>query len=186
MQDRHAPGFTFGNPGALFVNQPNILIMKKLVQVSLLLIAAMSFLFAKCEKDDVQISDLPDYVQKYLNTKYPGAEVEDPEQEKFCTGITIFEVDVETGEDQEFTLGFDNEGNLLFTAKEIPVSTLPAKVVAAINAKHPGFSLKEAERLEAPNGSYQYEVTVSKGKTKLEVLVSSEGAIVCEQEEDGE
>ena len=58
---------------------------------------------------EVDIATLPAPIQDYINTNYPGIEIEDAEMEMCWTGDTMYQVDLVN--EQEFL--FDMQGNLL-------------------------------------------------------------------------
>lgn len=141
-------------------------------------------IFAKCEKEDAVLTDLPQSIQQYISTNYPGYELDEAEQGTLCTGASVYEVELEKSENEEVELVFDTEGNLLFTETEIPLSALPPAVNSAIDANYAGFVKKEANRLDGANGVVQYEVELKKGPANPDVLFSAEGTVICEETDD--
>jgi uncharacterized membrane protein YkoI len=148
--------------------------------IFLLPLAALFFIFSKCEDDDISPNELPTAVKNYLDKTYPGYEVEELESETLCTGTTVVEVEIETGDDKEVELTFDSEGTMLFTSTEIKVSTLPTAVSAAAAAKYPSATLSEAERQDLAGGGTRYEVEVKTGGSVREALFEADGTFVCD------
>jgi uncharacterized membrane protein YkoI len=66
---------------------------------------------------------------------------------------------------------------------DIPVSELPAKVTAAIEAKFKGATLLSAER-ETKNGRVVYEVDIRVGRDKKEIKVTEAGEILKVENDD--
>jgi len=153
----------------------------KNLQILLMLPLSAILLCAKCEKDEL-IATLPTAAKNYIDQKYPGAETEDADQEKLCTGADVLEVEVESSEEVVIELVFDLAGKLLFSKTEIAVSGLPAAVSNAISTKFSGYSVEEAEKLEMAEGAVRYEVELKKGST-LDVTFDSEGTEICREED---
>ena len=149
--------------------------------------AMASFAFIGCD-DEGQTIKLPATVQTYLDTNYPKAEIEESEQEKLCTGATVYEVKLEVEEDKTKDLTFSAEGVLLFTESEMAASALPAAVTASIAANYANYSTEEAEVLDMADGSKQYEVELKNGTQTVDVLFLADGTKVCEEtgDEDGD
>lgn len=143
--------------------------------------------FATC-KDEEQMIELSANIKNFIHTNYAGYEIEESEQDTLCNGTTVYEVELEGSNDQEIELTFDTEGNLLFTEIEISNSQLPLAVTGSISTKYPDFSTKEANRLDAADGSIRFEVELKKGPSNLEVLFAADGAFICEEigDDDGE
>jgi hypothetical protein len=140
-------------------------------------------LFARCEDDDETVL-LPASIQSYLDTHYSGYEVDESSQETLCTGTTVYEVDLEKSENDEVSLTFDTEGNLLFTETEIPVADLPAAVTAGISTHYGAYTIDEAERQDLAAGGQQYKIELTQGSTRLDVLFNADGTVVCEEPGD--
>lgn len=154
--------------------------MKKIV---FFLPAMLLLLCFQCEDDDIALSDLPDFVQSYIQQNHPGAEIEEVEADTLCTGEAVLEVEIEISEDVESELVFSAEGTLLFTAIEIHTSELPAAVTSAINSQFAGHTIKEAERLDLSDGRVQYEVELKNSSQTIEALFSADGELICSQVE---
>lgn len=165
----------------IFKHKP--LIMKK-SWLPFLLIATTLFIASKCEDDDESTIQLPAVIQSYLNSHYNGYEVEESELDSLCTGVAVYDVELEGAKDQEVELTFDAEGNLLFTETEIAVGQLPAAVTAGINAHFAGAAVEEAARLDLTGGGNRYEVELKQGSTHLEVLFAADGTVICEETGD--
>lgn len=148
------------------------------------LLAGMVFIAAKCDDDDKSTVTLPASIQNYLDANYAGSEIEESEMDTLCTGTAVYEVEVEVSEDNEIELTFDTEGNLLFTEKEIAINQLPTAVSSGINAQYAGAVIQEAARLDMSGGGNQYEVELKHGQTHREVLINSEGTVICEETGD--
>lgn len=156
--------------------------MKK-SHIFLLPLAALFFIFSKCEDDDISPDSLPAAVKNYLDKNHPGYEIEELENDTLCTGMAVVEVEIETANEVETELTFDGEGTMIFTSTEIKVSELPAAVSTAAKAKYPAGTLAEAERQNLAGGGARYEIEVKTGSLVREALFASDGAFVCDAEE---
>ncbi len=139
--------------------------------------------FFACD-DEGHTIPLPENIQTYLDANYPGAEIEESEQDTLCTGTAVYEVKLEVNDDEEKDLTFNSEGSLLFTENEIAADQLPAAVTTAIAANYAGFATEEAERLDLASGGTQFEVELKNGATVKNVLFNPDGTVVCEEIED--
>ena len=152
-----------------------------------LLILLLVLIFVACEDDDQDnLIDLPVNIQTYLDTNYPNAEIEETEQDTLCTGVEVYEVEIEMNDDEEIELTFDTEGNLLFIETEIDKDQLPTAVKNAISANYADYTTEEAERLDLASGGNQYEVELKSSAQTLEVLFEANGTVICEQVDDEE
>ena len=142
------------------------------------------FLGVSCD-DEGPFVDLPVSIQSYLDANYPDAEMEESELDTLCTGVAVYEVELEVNDDEELELTFDTDGNLLFTETEISAGSLPAAVTGAVATAHPGQAIEEADRLDFPDGSVQYEVELG-GSNPVELLVSADGEVICEEAGDAD
>lgn len=159
--------------------------MKRSVFPVIALAALAVFQWTACGKDNsVAIADLPAAIKIYVDANFPGYTLDEAETETDCFGTTVYEVEIEQGEENDLELTFDTEGNFIYSETEIGVSDLPASVASAIASKYDGFKIEEAAKLNMADGSTRYEVELEKGSTDKEVLFDTEGTVICEQDED--
>ena len=69
---------------------------------------------------------------------------------------------------------FDAKGNWLETEKAIEIKELPAEAVAYLNKNYKGEKIKEAAKLQLPNGVINFEAEV-KGK---DIIFDNEGKFI--------
>lgn len=132
------------------------------------------------------MADLPPAIQSFLDENYAGYQVEEAELETLCTGEEVYEIELEDGND-EFEIAVSTEGVLVFTEYEISKNDLPAAVSDNLTVAYPGGAIKEAERIELADGTLQYEVEIKQAGTSLDVLLQSDGTVICEEsDQDGE
>ena len=128
--------------------------------------------------------ELPVNIQNFIAQNFPNHEIDESALEIDCTGSEVYEVELEGNDDKEVELTFDLEGNLLFTETEIQIEDLPQSVLTTIETDYAGFELEEAEHLELATDGVDYEVELEQGDSEIEVRLTSDGSIICEQEEE--
>lgn len=87
----------------------------------------------------------------------------------------------------EFTLGgkkisanFADDGKWLETEQEIKAAELPKAVQASLNAKFPGWKIKEADMTDTAKNGQVYEADIAMGAKKKSVSFKADGKMVKE------
>jgi len=127
--------------------------------------------------------DIPKIVLESFKKSYPNSEIlgYDVGKEK---GITTYEI--ETKEDNIFRdIEYKEDGTILEIGEIIGISTLPENIVNSINKKYKTGKILEAEKKTSGN-EISYEVIVDFKNKKYEVLLSQNGNIIKESDEDDE
>jgi uncharacterized membrane protein YkoI len=135
--------------------------------------------------DDNQVDNLPAGVSEFINSNYPGYQIDEASTEEFCNDTNILEVEIEMG-NEDIDLYFDLDGNFLFEGDDISTASLPAAVVATLNAEYPGYQIGDAEMLTLPDGTIQYWVEVENDdddEDEYDVVLTAEGSIICSFED---
>ncbi len=116
---------------------------------------------------------ITDAAKKALTAKYPKA-----------TGVkwgsesaTVFEAEFKIG-DKVISANFDPQGKWLETETGYTAKELPEAVTAGIKQSAPGFTVKEAAKVESPTDGVKYEVAVKKGKENFELILSTDGLLI--------
>jgi hypothetical protein len=142
--------------------------MKRFVLIPCLLVLSLIFAMPSL----AQKTDVNNAVKKAFTKKYPKA-----------TGVkwgsesaNVFEAEFKLG-DTEMTANFDQQGVWLETETGFTAKELPEAVTAGIKQSAPGFSFKEAAKVESPSG-VQFEVAVKKGKENFELILSTDGLLI--------
>ena len=65
------------------------------------------------DDDDNEVNNLPAGVSEFINSNYPGYQIDEAYTEEFCNNTNILEVEIEMGS-QDIDLYFDLDGNFLF------------------------------------------------------------------------
>ncbi|WP_282776116.1 PepSY-like domain-containing protein [Phaeodactylibacter xiamenensis] len=138
------------------------------------------------DDDDNEVNNLPAGVSEFINSNYPGYQIDEAYTEEFCNNTNILEVEIEMGS-QDIDLYFDLDGNFLFEGDDISTASLPAAVVATLNAQYPNYNINDAEMLTLPDGSIQYWVEVENDddddEDEYDVVLTADGSIICSFED---
>lgn len=73
---------------------------------------------------------------------------------------------------------YDAKGYWIETETGIPISDLPEAVMKSIKTAHPEARVKEAERVEVPEGAPFYEVELVQGKEETELRYDAKGTLL--------
>ena len=137
--------------------------------------------FLNNDDDNEPMVELPTIIQNYLSTNYPDYKIDESEKEVDCTGAEVYEVELESSNDDEIELTFDLEGSLLYTETEINQTDLPEAVLNTLTTEYADYTIDDAERLDLATDSVEYEVELEKDKTELDVRLSAAGTVICEE-----
>lgn len=159
--------------------------MKKLI----FLVPLFGILIAlsSCHEDssDFSPSDLPPSVIHFINDHYPSSQLDRVRLEDICDSTAI-KVELEGGSSANVKLYFSLTGDLLFTARDIAASALPAAVRATIDAQFATYAIDstgdDIERWEFSDGTLQYKVKLLPRNgvgSKLEIIFNANGNVLC-------
>lgn len=153
-----------------------------------LLVAAAAAGSAHADEQKVELKDVPPAVQAAVKARFPKGTMSEASKEEE-KGKTVYEVEVKDG-DAEYDVAASADGKILEVEKEVEIAALPKAITAAVEAKYPGATIKEAEALLIPDKagstdteSYELAVTLSTKKTR-ELKVSPEGKILEDEADD--
>jgi len=135
--------------------------------------------------DDDDNIDLPSAAASFIQDNFPDYAIDYVQREEFCNGY-IIEVEIEMGTTDR-DLYFDLNGDFLFEADDISVSTLPQAVAATLEVEYPDFQIDDAEILTMADGSTRYWVEVENetndNEKEYDVILEEDGSIVCSFED---
>ncbi|MFN7119479.1 MAG: hypothetical protein ACK4TA_21975, partial [Saprospiraceae bacterium] len=143
---------------------------------------------SSCRDDssDFFPGDLPAGVIDFINENYTGSRLDRVRIEDICDSTKVIKVELEDGSSDDVELYFSLAGDLLFTAKDIAASALPAAVRATINTQFATYVIDstgdDIERWEFADSSLQFKVKLlprSGVGSKLEVIFNANGSVVC-------
>ena len=146
----------------------------------LILVIAAVFLMARFCGEEEQAVEIPTRIQNYITDNFRRFEIEASEQEKLCTGIEVYAVELEGKDDEEIELTFDLQWNFLFSETQISQEALPEAIAVRFHGVFGDHSIIETSRLNMADGSEQYEVEFKKGDEITEWLIDSDGTLICE------
>ena len=113
-------------------------------------------------------------VKAFIEKAYPGAVVLEKENERGYTVIEIRHAGVEK------EVRFNGSGKWIDTKWEIPTSSLPAAVAAALSAAYPQYVVEEAEATETEKGiTYSVELEDNRDN-ELKVTFAADGKVLSE------
>jgi hypothetical protein len=104
--------------------------------------------------------------------KFPEAKKSKWEKEKNGDFEANFKVN-----DQSMSATFSPTGAWKETESTIPVSALPAPVVAAFNKEHAGAKIKAADKIESATAT-TYEIEYKDGLKTKEIVYDAQGVLV--------
>jgi len=135
---------------------------------------------------------LPAAVTKALRGLYPGATLEEAQQE--MEGMRVYEVELKQGE-REFEVTVAPNGTVIEVESEISVEELPDPVKAALRRAAQGAKIEEVskevtewvvtlKKLDEPQVSYEAEVV--KNGREIELAFAADGKLLPEEDDDHE
>lgn len=136
--------------------------------LAILLAAMFTATLANAQK--IQDKDVPASAKTTLKNNYPTATGLKWEKEN-----GNYEAEFEVGE-TDYSVLFDNAGNILETEIEISSDALPVKAIEYILKNYAGQKIKEAAKITDAKGTVTYEAEI-KGK---DLIFDSNGNFVKE------
>jgi len=129
-------------------------------------------------QEKVDPSKLPPKVAAALRARFPGATIVQVTKE-LESGVVVYDIEM-TKDGKKHEMDCKEDGTLVDIQNEIAVKDLPAAATRAIQAKHPGCTIKEAgEILVVMDGKEtrdHFEVIIETAdKKEVELTVSLDG-----------
>ncbi len=133
---------------------------------------------ARAQDEAVAIDKLPAKVSETLKVRFPGARITTATKATE-NGLVIYDIEM-TWQGKKHEMDLQEDGTIVNFENEIAVTALPAAVTAAVRARYPGGTIKEAmEVMVIRDGKdilEEYEVLLeTAGKKEVEVAVSPDG-----------
>lgn len=145
-------------------------------------VAAVMFIATASYSQKIEESKVPTAVKAAFKNKFPQAVKASWEMEKKDYEVN-FSLD-----NRQLSANFSPVGKWLETETAVELSKLPKAVSGALAEQFAGYTVKEADLVEAPGKAAVYEVDVVKGKESLELQFSEKGELlkkeVAGKEED--
>jgi hypothetical protein len=120
-------------------------------------------------------SALPAAVTRLLDTQYPGGKIVRYETEMVDKLGRLYEVEVETKDQQECEYSAKADGTLVYTECHIDPKALPEKIRTEVERDFPGAAIKEAEKKSVVGGDEEYEVEFESGGRLHELYFKADG-----------
>ena len=136
-----------------------------------------------CAKDAaIALQDVPKPVMDALRKEYP-------ENKLISTGMRsvdgkpkYYDLEVQWNGKGTIDVYIDADGAIIATGTAINVKRIPAAVIAAIQAKYPGWKMSEFEReVNFKTKAVFFSIDVSKDGKSFEIEVDTTGTILKEQ-----
>jgi len=148
----------------------------RLIACAALLVAIAQITLAEDEK--VEADKLPQKVKETLKTRWSSAKITIATK-TMENGAVVYDIEM-TQDGKKREADIKEDGTIVNFENEIANKDLPAAVAAAVKAKHPDATLKEAmETLVIKDGKDtvdEYEVLIVTGDNKeVELTVSPDG-----------
>jgi hypothetical protein len=137
---------------------------------AIIFLSVVMIALAACSQD-IPASKVPSVVQNTVTGKFTHANTIEWEKKK-----NVYEAEFDIDK-VEHTVYVETDGKLLLVKKDIPVTSLPQHIIAAINRDHAGYTIDDADQIDK-DGIIYYEVELEKKKAKDIRLVYSAGGIV--------
>ena len=133
---------------------------------------------AMAEDEKVEADKLPQKVKDTLKTRWSSAKITTATK-TMENGAVVYDIEM-TQDGKKREADIKEDGTIVNFENEIAIKDLPAAVAAAVKAKHPDATVKEAmETLVIKDGKDvvdEYEVLIVTGDNKeVELTVSPDG-----------
>lgn len=122
-------------------------------------------------------SKLPEAVTRQVEAQFPGGKVLVYETEIVAEHGRLFEVEVETRDQQKCEFSAKADGSLVYQECHIDPKALPEPVRAAAERALPGAAIKEAEKKTYAGGRDEYEIEAEHGGRLHELYFRPDGEI---------
>jgi hypothetical protein len=184
-----------GHVRLIFVGEPLRVAMARLweepmrvVLLASFVVAAFAFAapVARAQEVKVEEKDVPKAVLEAVRKKYPKAKMTgfEKETDKKDKSKVTYEVDIEDGK-RKIDIDLTPEGKILAEEETIDPEALPEKVKKGLaGSKYATWTVKSAERIvkEEKEDDPSYELVVTNGERKFEIVLDKEGKITKEEE----
>jgi hypothetical protein len=141
----------------------------------------LSLAVARGDEEKVDLDKLPKAVVKAVKDKFPKAKLVGAEKEKEG-GKTVYEVHIKDGK-TTIEVTVTPKGKIVSVEKEISAKDLPKAVAEALEKKYPRAKITKTEEV-SKDDKITYEMQITVGKKKLEVVFDPDGKFVKEEKKD--
>jgi hypothetical protein len=143
----------------------------------------------KTKEEKVSADKLPRAVLAAVKAHFPDPEFTSLTKETTGTKV-VYDIELKQ-KGRKHEMDIREDGTVLEIENEVAVKDLPEAVTKALDAKYPKATVKEAMEVNKVTGKdvklLHYELTVETAdKKSMEVLVTADGKVTTEAEEQGE
>jgi hypothetical protein len=132
-------------------------------------------------EDTIKKEEVPDAVLKAFEQAYPFAKATEYERED-RSGVIYYEIECRVGK-LKLEMVYTGDGDLYEIEQLIGLKAVPKAVIKSVKKAHPKAKIKKAERLTR-GAQTLYEIYLSKGKQKLEIVLDPTGKILEPEEKE--
>lgn len=138
---------------------------------------------AKDASENINLDTLPASIQEFISHNYYGYKMVSAVKDPLCSGMEAIDVTVERSDSPSFSLIFKMDGQFVQQETDINLNELPKAVLNQLNTGFKDYMPDQnAEKLNLADQSINYQVDLSKGQVKKEVVFKEDGTVVCTEE----
>jgi len=157
--------------------------LNKSLVILFLLYCSFSFCqeVTKPLKGKVALDKLPKNVNDFVNKNYKGYKLVKAAYDPLCKGGNAIDVSISKKNSPKYSLIFLLDGTFVQQEEDIHYAIAPKKVQESIEMNYSKYSYsKQLERLKLADNTVQYLVDIKKEGKDKEVILNSDGVLVCE------
>jgi len=127
------------------------------------------------------LDSIPASISAYVTANYPGYEIHHAWSDTLCQFGSVIEIMIDSTQTVHRKLVFDQNGEFLASAERMLYSELPETVTSTISSNYADYTPRnKAESFTLADNSKQFKVFLFLGTTRLSIVLSEEGTVVCE------
>ena len=129
----------------------------------------------------VSLEKLSNKAKDYVAENYKGYKIKKAEYDPLCTGGDAIDVSITKHNSKTYSLIFLLDGTFIQQETDVPFSQAPPQITETLKVKYADYTYsKQIEKLQLADGSIQYLVDISKGTKSKEVILDTQGVVICE------
>lgn len=135
----------------------------------------------KLPKGASRLHNLPSNVKGFVQRNYPGYLITIVVSDLLCSGGDAVDVAITKIGSPDLSLIFKPDGTYIQQEQDVPLNAAPIAIMQTLKAKYPGYSVGgRIEKLTQADNVVEYGVDLSKGAKSKEVILNTNGTVVCE------
>jgi hypothetical protein len=133
--------------------------------------------------NSISLDSLPATIGAYITANYAGYTAMHAEIDTLCQFGAVYEIMVEQSGADHLKLLFDISGNFLAKAERALYADAPQAVTDYISVNYANYITRDKiEKLTLEDSSLQFSIFLAHPGIKLNVILNSDGTLVCENE----